>query len=125
MSRTRTVLLTVSTIVACGGLSLPVAFLAERYPDFAGPIVLAGILIIGALLAVVGIRALREDRKGEFAVRLRQSELSFCLGCAVSALGGLISGIGRTIYEVIGIVLSFVGLCWVFLIVFRAVPGEP
>ena len=125
MTRVASLLLLFVVAVICAAVAVPVALAAERFPDFAGPIVLFGILLAGLPLGVVGGRMLVGRRKTEFRSRLQASQRTFCVACGVSSLGMFLSAFGTGILGGIGAVVTAGGLCLFAWIIFRATPGGP
>lgn len=124
MARLRTVTVLLVAAVAILAVAVAVAAVAERYPEFAGPVVLAGILIPGLSFGVLGARMLVGKRRLEFAAKLRASERTICFACLMTGVGVLLSTFGSGAFAVIGVVLSACGLCMVLWLVLRAVPDQ-
>jgi hypothetical protein len=122
----RTVLWIMLSVLFVMAASWVVAFLAQDlYPNLAGPIVLVGILAIGLLLGLALHRALR-GRREEFMARLRVSERAFCLASALSAVGCLVTSVGKgPVLEVVGMTIAGGGGLAAFWIVLRSVPPHP
>ena len=124
MSPRTCLLLTLLTGTICAGVALPVALAAERFPNFAGPIVLIGVLVPGLFLGLVGARVLMRDKKATFTARVRMSERTIWLAIELASSGSLLSAYATGIFRMLGALLAGVGICttlWIFL---RAVPEK-
>ncbi len=121
--RVRSTILWITFIgIICLTASWIIAFLAQDlYPDFAGPIVLVGVLATGLLLFLVVYRMLLRGRRAEFEPRLRKSEPALYLAIALSSVGCLLMRPGGVL-EGIGGLLSVVGLGIALWIVLKSIP---
>src|SRR5260370_19501533 len=111
------------TVSVCGAVAWPVAEIAERYPDWAGPAVLVGVLIPGLLLGLLGGRLLVGKRRAEFAARLQHRQV-IIWACVVAAIGSSLPGFGNGTLEVLGVAVAAAGLCVALYAVLRAVPAN-
>jgi len=121
MTPFRSLIISLLTVSVCGAVAWPVAEIAERYPDWAGPAVLVGVLVPGLLLGLLGGRWLVGKRRAEFAARL-QHRVVIIWACVLAAIGSPLPAIGNGILEVLGVVVAAAGLCVALWVVLRALP---
>ena len=125
MSRRSIILLLLAGLIFCMALGAVVSFLAQDiFPNYGLPILLAGILVPGLLLGVMGGRVLvGKSRRVEYTARLQKSQRSFGIACGPTVLGLVLMNL-KGIAEIIGMVVTVGSLCvwgWVLL---RAIPSR-
>jgi hypothetical protein len=121
MTRFRSLVLSFLAVSVCLAVAWPVAEIADRFPDWAGPAVLVGVLVPGLLLGLLGGRWLLRNRRAGFAARLQQRQVALW-ACVVAAVGTPLTASGHGIVEVLGLVVAAAGLSVALWIVLRAVP---
>jgi hypothetical protein len=94
-----TILLMLGGLVFCLAVGVVVGTLAqETFPQYAGPIVLAGILVPGIVLGVLAPRFLiGKYRRAQFAARFRESQRLFCVLCGIAVLGQCLNIFGGSL----------------------------
>jgi hypothetical protein len=103
------------------GISGIAAFLAQDvYPNYAGPIILAGAIGPGLLLAAF----LVWGRRKEFGARVRQSERAINLGSAIGTVGLVLAAVTpHSPLGAVGLIVGALGAVAVFWTVLKAVPS--
>jgi hypothetical protein len=117
------ILLLLGVLVYCAAVGVVVGTLAQdRFPQYGGPILLAGILVAGLVLGLLAPRLLiGKSRRAQFAARFRESQRVFCLLCGIVALGQCLLLFGGVV-EIIAYVITAGGLCALLWLVLRAIP---
>lgn len=99
-----------------------IAFLAQEiYPGYAGPIVLAGILVLGLPLGLVAARVASRGGNEMFVARFHASGRAFYLACLATSVGSLLALSEQRVLGTIGMIVAACGVFAAGLLFVKAV----
>ncbi|HTU94012.1 MAG TPA: hypothetical protein VMF69_28285, partial [Gemmataceae bacterium] len=112
-------------MTVCFGVSVLPALWLDLFPSWVGALVLIGYFVLVFLMSLLASKWLSRGRRAEYGARLMQRQGIIFWACTAATVVGIpLSNSGHRVVEVVGLVITFAGLCVAWWAILRALPPQ-